>query len=111
MDHPKKTMSEQLIEQLKRRGLHPKLEVSTAAGIADIVTDSAVFAVIPILTVAALEKAIPRVRAIRDALGRNYKAVIYGKPGDEDISEIEWDARSRGVIINRWEIGGQPGSN
>lgn len=107
----KKTMTEQLIEQLERRGLHPVAEVRTAAGVADIVTGKAVYEVVPELTAEALRKAITRATAYRDALGDGYKAVIYGRRGAEDVTDLEHEARSLGITINYWQDGDRPGMN
>ncbi len=110
-DGSKQDLITQLVDSLNARGLRPRQEVRTAAGVADIVTDSAVYEVAAVLTADALRAAADHALACRDALDPKLKAVVYGGyPGSEPTAAMA-EAKARGVTINFWKDGDQPGMN
>ncbi len=96
-----------LFEQLMKRGVNPREEYKTAAGVADMVTDTAVYAVVGSVTAERLRKAADHVLACRDALNPKLRAVMY-----LTVSKLEGEAakaaaevKARGVTINLWREG------
>ena len=111
MDGSKRKLIEQLVEQLTKRGVNPRQEVRTAQGVADIVTDSAVYEVVALLTADTLRAATDRVVACRDALDPKLKAVVYGGNSGADPTAAMVEAKARGVTVNFWKDGESPGLN
>src|SRR5262249_2124141 len=113
MTHDKKSLMALLLEQLDRRGKNSHAEVRTTAGVADIVTKTAVYAVVPDLTPKSLTEATDQVIAYRDALGEGRRAVIYGRPAPEDqtlLDDAIEAAKNRGVTVNVVKDGNLPGT-
>lgn len=82
MDNRKRDLVDQLVEQLARRGMNPRREVRTAGGVADIVTDAAVYEVTAVLAADALRAATDRMVACRQALRRKIEP-LSRQPGSE----------------------------
>lgn len=95
-------ITDALIKQLEKRGKHPRPEVKTAAGFADIVTDTAVYAVVEDLTTSALREAINEVTAHRQALGSSLRAIVVGQRSGEDISAELEEASQQDVSVQFW---------
>lgn len=94
---------EELIEQLRRRGLHPKREVRTKAdGFADIVTEQAVYQVVGNMTAKRLAKAIQWVAADREAIDPKLRAIVIGKRSGEPIQEQLEEAKRLNVTVLFW---------
>lgn len=94
---------EELIEQLKRRGLHPRREVRAGPdGFADIVTEKAVYQVVGNMTAKRLTKAIRWVAVDRAAIDPKLKAIVIGKRSGEPIQEQLEEAKRLGVTVLFW---------
>ena len=111
MNYSEHEMIGQLLASLRRRGLNPQQEVHSAVGVADIVTDSAVYEVLAKVTADSLMAAIPRLVALRDAIDPQRRAVIYSSRTDEDLTAALTAARLAGVTVNFWAEDDQPGMN
>lgn len=94
-------ITESLIEQLKGLDKHPRAEVKTAAGIADVVTETAIYQVIAALTPDELTAAIRQAAAQREVLG-TLRAIVVGQRSEEDITEACEEAKQQGVSIWFW---------
>lgn len=109
LNKTKAAITDQLLAQLGDRGVKPRQEVRTAAGVADIVTDTAVYAVVPVLTEDKLRAATKHALAWRDALNPKLKAVVYGGHPGADPTAAMAEAKAQGVVVNFWKDGDKPG--
>lgn len=94
-------ITQTLIDMLEDADKHPRAEIKTAAGIADVVTDQTVYQVVGSLTLDALTAAIRLAERQQLALG-TLRAIVVGQRSDEDISTAVEEAKRRGVSIWFW---------
>lgn len=91
-----------LAEQLRRRGVNPRVQVRAGDRVADIVTDTAVYEVRAMLTADVLRDAIRQVQVARDALDPSLKMVIVGRhPGADPVPALA-EAKAAGITVNFW---------
>jgi len=96
-----------LFDTLAKRGVNPREEYRTAAGIADMVTDTAVYGVLGSVTAERLRKATDHVLACRDALNPKLRAVMYLTVSkvEGDVAKAAAEAKAKGVTINLFREG------
>ena len=100
-------LARNLYSQLAKRGVNPREQVKTAAGIADMVTDTAVYTVLGSVTAERLRNAADHVLACRDALNPKLRAVMYLTVAklEGEAARAAAEAKARGVTINLWRDG------
>jgi len=93
-----------LADQLRRRGVNPRLQVRAGDRIVDIVTETAVYEVRSPLTETALAAAIPDIQTARDVLDPALKMVIVGRQPDIDAPTAATLATAKvaGITVNFW---------
>ena len=108
MTGTKREMVELLFQQLVKRGTNPRRDVKAGNGVADIVTDEAVYEVVAVASADVILGAIPHVLGLRHAVNPDLKAVIFGgHPGIEPTARMAV-ARQWGVTVNLLKAGETP---
>jgi hypothetical protein len=93
-----------LARQLRKQGHKVQRQIQCESGIADVVTEEAVYEIKFTLTRSRLFEAIGQVLIYRQAINPNLKAVVLGKPPkDGKIEEIIDCAQRLGVEVQIWK--------
>lgn len=93
-----------LEDQLRRRGVNPRLQVRAGDRIVDIVTDTAIYEVREPLTETALVATIPVIQTARNALDLPLNMVIVGRFSEIDMPTAATlaAAKAAGITVNFW---------
>lgn len=96
-----KELEDEVCQLLSKTGQTPRRQVRLHSGIADIVTETAVYELKDRLTRASLFEAIGQVLVYRQEINPNLNAVIVARPG-ENVRPIISMAYELGIEVWEW---------